>query len=185
MSNPYDELAKVITGRAKAQKVPALVWATVKDVDWDAKEMTATGLTDGLDYYGVLLGIGGRYVKPAPGSKVLLGVIEGHAAHTVLVFAEEKEEEIITAGNFTIKISNNEILINGNAYGGLVISSEVADDLNEIKRDLNTLKTVFNSWIITPSDGGAALKTAAQTWASQNLNMTNATELENEHVKHG
>jgi len=131
MSNPYDELAKVITGRAKAQKVPALVWATVKDVDWDAKEMTATGLTDGLDYYGVLLGIGGRYVKPAPGSKVLLGVIEGHAAHTVLMFAESVEEEIIRVGDAVVEIKGNKIKLANNGQNLKDILDELLDRLSQ------------------------------------------------------
>lgn len=35
---------------------------------------------------------------------------------------------------------------------------------NELQDDVNTLKQVFSAWAVVPSDGGAALKTAAATW---------------------
>jgi len=179
------QLADILNEKAQAEKIPALIWATVKEVDWDKKEMTATGLTDGLDYYEVLLGLGGRYVKPKQDSKVLLGVVEGQAQHTVLLFASEVEEEVLISGDIEIVINEEGIKLNGDAKGGLVISAEVADDLNAIKQDLNNLKTVFQSWVTVPSDGGGALKAAVNIWARQQLSNTQPADLENDKVKHG
>jgi hypothetical protein len=89
MSDPFVQLGEMMQSPTPAQ----MLWATVKEVDWDNREMTATGLTDDLDYYHVSLGLGGYAVKPKQGSKVLLAVIEGQAQHTILVFADEIEEE--------------------------------------------------------------------------------------------
>lgn len=181
----YYELKNIISETAKGHINAAMVWATVKEVDWDKKEMTATGLTDGLDYYEVLLGLGGRYVKPKQDSKVLLSVIEGQVQHTVLLFASEIEEEVLISGDIEIVINEGGIKLNGDSNGGLVISAEVADDLNAIKQDLNNLKTVFQSWVTVPSDGGGALKAAVNSWAGQQLSNTQPSDLENDKIKHG
>jgi len=44
---------------------------------------------------------------------------------------------------------------------------------------------VFNAWVVAPSDGGAALKSAAATWSGNNLSPAVASDLENKKVKHG
>lgn len=55
----------------------------------------------------------------------------------------------------------------------VALANLVLTELNKLATDLNTLKTVFSSgWAVSPGDGGAALKTAAGTWAGQTLTMS-------------
>jgi hypothetical protein len=41
--------------------------------------------------------------------------------------------------------------------------------IDEIQNDIASLKQAFNSWVPVPNDGGAALKTAAASWAGTPL----------------
>jgi len=108
-------------------------------------------------------------ITPKEGSYVLALLIENNPAEAVIVATSEIEQ----------------VELYGDNYGGIVISQKVADELNEIKQDINTLKTVLSAWVVVPGDGGAALKTAAATWAGSQLVTTNKTDLENDKVKHG
>ena len=61
----------------------------------------------------------------------------------------------------------------------------MADSVNEIKNDINQLKTLINSWVPPGPDGGAALKGILSSWAVSSISPTIKTDLENEKVKHG
>jgi hypothetical protein len=118
----------------------------------------------------------GILIYPKTGSKVLVGLIENNAQSSFICGYSEVDK---------IRLIDCEIELNSGANGGLVISQKVADEVNEIKQDLNNLKAVFNSWVVVPSDGGAALKAAAATWYANQLTPVNKTDLENNKVKHG
>jgi len=77
------------------------------------------------------------------------------------------------------------IKFNDGSFGGLLKIKETVDKLNALEKDLNNLKTAFNSWVIVPADGGLALKIIAATWSSQSLSKTVINDLENPKVKHG
>lgn len=79
----------------------------------------------------------------------------------------------------------DEIWLRGNTNGGLVKVSDLVTKLNKLENDINTLKTAFTSWIVVPSDGGAALKAITSTWAGQQLTPTVANDLQSTTVKHG
>ena len=76
-----------------------------------------------------------------------------------------------------------EIRLMGGQMGGLVKVEELVKKLNAVEKDLNSLKQVFQGWVTVPQDGGAALKTAATTWATQQLTETQKSDIENEKVK--
>lgn len=145
------------------------VWATCTSTN--AQQGTMEAQRDGVEYYDVLLGIGGAgdLVVPVPGSKVLLGVVENKPAATFLLLAERVERRHI----------------NGDAHGGLVLADQVASRLNTLEQDLNTLKQALTAWVPVPSDGGAALKASAATWAAQPLTPTQSQVLQNTVVHHG
>jgi hypothetical protein len=69
--------------------------------------------------------------------------------------------------------------------GGLVKVNDLVSKMNTIENDINTLKTVFSSWVPVASDGGAALKLAAATWYASQLTPTQVNDLENKTVQHG
>ena len=78
-----------------------------------------------------------------------------------------------------------DIVLVSDEYGGLTIADFVTKELNDLRSDLNTLKTAFSSWIPAPNDGGAALKTASASWAGQTLTPVQSEDLQNKKVKHG
>lgn len=105
-----------------------------------------------------------------------------------IVASIDNDESLTYAMGFSAidKILANveEIVINEGENGGLVKISALIDEIDSLKRDLNNLKTAFKSWVVTPNDGGAKLKTAASVWASSSLELTNRDALEDTKVKH-
>ena len=77
------------------------------------------------------------------------------------------------------------IKIRGDQFGGLVKIEDLVEKLNTIESDLNTLKQAFTSWVVSPNDGGAALKATTATWAGQTITETTVGDIENENVTHG
>ena len=62
----------------------------------------------------------------------------------------------------------------------VALATKTKTELDKLKDDLNTLKTVFSTgWIVAPNDGGAALKAAATTWYGSTIviNDVNATKV--------
>lgn len=90
-------------------------WVVAKEIDWVNKTMLAEGITDSLDYEGVLLGVGNDYRKPTEGSLCLVGLIENNPATAFLIEAEKVEESIATVGEsvLTTKPEGFEIRRNG------------------------------------------------------------------------
>lgn len=66
----------------------------------------------------------------------------------------------------------------------MVKAEQLAQRINAIEKDINTLKNVFSAWVTTPNDGGAALKLAAAAWAGSLLTLTQRSDYENGKVKH-
>jgi len=119
----------------------------------------------------------GVMIVPKTGSLVLIGIIDNMPEQSFVVAVSEVEKILVRDASY--------VEINGDTHGGLVISQEVAGQLNEIKNQINQLKQILTSWTPVPSDGGGALKTAVTAWASQSLPPVNAIDLENRKVKHG
>jgi hypothetical protein len=90
-----------------------------------------------------------------------------------------------TAGVIVAYSKVKSIELNGDQNGGLVIVTSLLSKINALENELNTLKTIFASWVVVPTDGGAALKATAASWAAQQLVITQQQELENKTVKHG
>jgi hypothetical protein len=57
----------------------------------------------------------------------------------------------------------------------VALADDVKDRLDTLASDLNTLKGIFNSWVVVAQDGGAALKTLATApggWASSTISLS-------------
>ncbi len=100
-------------------------------------------------------------------------------------FRIDKGEITIKVNDFSLVMVKDLMTLNGDSLGGLVKSEVVADDLKEIKKDLNNLKSIFTSWSPVPNDGGAVLKSSVSSWAGKNLEIKQKTDFENDKVKHG
>ena len=127
-------------------------------------------------------GLKGCRLYPAVGSKVVIEELNSGGDWMVILMSEI-EEVMYEVNNMSMKISDSGILFNGGSLGGMVKLAGAVDRWNKIEQDLNSLKTVFTSWITVPNDGGAALKAAAATWAGKQLAATANSDVENTKIK--
>lgn len=97
-----DKLVSGIRDTAKAQVKVQTCWVVAGQVDWEARTMTATGVSDDLDFFNISLGLGGLYRKPKKGTRCLIGMIENQEAASFLIDAAEVEEFSFTSGSTTL-----------------------------------------------------------------------------------
>lgn len=110
----------------------------------------------------------GIYFKPVIGSVVMI-TPQDEVTYFVSMYSEVSE-----------------VWLRGSTNGGVVKVADLVTKLNNLESDLNSLKTIFStSWVVVPSDGGAALKVAAATWAGQTFTPTTAANIQSTTVKHG
>lgn len=121
-----NELKNLILQAVKQNTPIQTSWAKVKSVDWDNKVMICTGIKDELDYEGVLLGLGGFYMKPKIGQKCLVGIVENQGQNAFLISAEATEEL---------------------AWENDVSTYRITKDGFEIKKGDENLKDVLNDFI--------------------------------------
>jgi hypothetical protein len=162
-----EKLKQVIREDMRSMVPVQTIWATCKSAN--LQEGTMVAIADELEYYDVLLGLGGDLVEPMPDSRVLLGLVNNKREACVLLFAE------------ATKVRH----INGDSWGGLVKADPVATKLLALEQDLNTIKQLVTSWIPVPNDGGASLKAQLIGWSAQTIATTSSAELQNPKVKHG
>lgn len=115
----------------------------------------------------------GLVLFPKVGSAVLVGKIENMTAYYIAMFSELESVSLIT----------DSFVINEGKLGGMVKLKEAVKKYNELEKEINDLKRVFQSWTPVPNDGGAALKSAVLNWAGQSITLTKEADLENEKVK--
>ena len=116
---------------------------------------------------GALIGNAESGVLTVPKEGSVVAVVWASPVTAVVVLTAEVEE----------------IRIMGGQLGGMVKVEELVKKLNAVEKDLNNLKQVFQGWTPVAQDGGAVLKTAATTWATQQLTETQKSDIENEKVK--
>lgn len=126
----------------------------------------------------------GILLLPTVGSTVFV-LYSTHHAPIIALFSEV-DQIVLISGGAQIKISKTgQIQLNDGSYGGLIQIAQLISKINNLEKDLNTLKTAFTDWVPVPDDGGAALKAAAATWASNEITLTQQAEIENTTVTHG
>jgi len=144
--------------------------ATVKSVDTTAMTCDVEPINGDADFLDVRLNADytkGFTLIPKEGSVVILSQLSDATAYVTMVS----------------EVDN--IYLAGDANGGLVKVTDLVSKMNTIENDINTLKTIFSTWLPVPSDGGAALKLAAATWYASQLTPTTANDLENKTIQHG
>lgn len=179
---------------------------TVDAVDKDARTVDCTPLDEGAPLLGVNLQANqeskvGVVSFPRVGSFVVVGFVADGSAGVVLLTDDVESVEVVISDDTarvtmdedgvrvevgdetTAELTKDGIVFNGGDLGGLVKVEELTKQINAIEKDINTLKNVFTGWVTVPQDGGAALKTAATTWAGQTLTLTKRGDYENEKVK--
>lgn len=141
---------------------------TVDIAGLELDEVRLTAASDGAD--GKLL------LTPKAGSRVLMVDLSGGELRDMAVVGYTHVEKI--------EATCGQIELNGGDNGGLVNVKELTDKLNNIEKDINTLKQALSTWTPTPQDGGASLKIALTSWMTQQLVQTQASEIEDDKITH-
>jgi len=160
--------------------------ASVLAVNQSERTCDCQPLNGDADIFGVRLQAvidetTGIYIVPKQGSYVIGGFLIKNDAFIILCSEIESFEIVI--GSMSFKMDGSKIIMNEGNLGGLVKIQDLVNKLNLLKSDINSLKTVFNSWVVVPSDGGAALKAIAATWSTSQLQTINVSDLENTKVQ--
>ena len=203
MSNIQDAIRQLAQG---GRQTVSLV-CTVDAVDKDARTVDCTPLDEGAPLLGVNLQANqgskfGIVAFPRVGSYVVVGFVADGSAGVVLLTDDVESVEVVISES-TARIEADEegvhvrmgddtsaeltgegVILNGGSFGGMVKAEQLAQRINAIEKDINTLKNVFSAWVTTPNDGGAALKLAATAWAGSLLTLTQRSDYENGKVKH-
>lgn len=116
-------------------------------------------------------------IKPKVGSMVLMADLSGGDLRSLVVISFSAIDSL------TVKFEGD-VVIDEGKNEGLVKVVELTNRLNAIEQDNNSLKRIFSSWVAVPNDGGAALKAASASWASQTLAETKQQDIENPKIKH-
>ena len=124
-------------------------------------------------------------VTPKQHSHVLVADFSGGNLTDLAVIKFSRPQAIdINIGSSTVHIEDGQIEFNGGDNGGLINITDLTGKLNTIERDLNALKTTLAGWTPVPQDGGAALKAAITTWATQQLQLTQNNDYQDNKIKH-
>ncbi len=146
--------------------------ATVDEVQVESRTCTVTAIS-------------GKDPVTIPGVRLMADIDDG----ILLIPAIGSTVSVITStyGDPYVSCYSeiDSISLRGGDLGGLVKIAELTEKLNKIEKDINTLKNAFRSWIVLPSDGGAALKASAASWSAQDLEETERLELENLNITQG
>lgn len=124
----------------------------------------------------------GLVVTPTKDSVVI--VCEINKTDSFVSVYSEIESISVKIGSSTLFIKDGEVTINGGDNEGLVKVKELTERLNKVETSINDLKNIFLSWIVTPQDGGAALKLALASWYGLQLELTQQSQIENTKVTH-
>lgn len=181
MSQEATEFVQLLTDRAKSQVKVQTVWVTVKEVDWNDKTMTATGIVDGLDFNEVLLGLGSVYVKPKKDTKCLVGMIENKDAAAFLIHAEEVEELSVKVDKMLVDCTD--IVFNDGNNHGLVKVEPLTQRLNAIEQKVNEMLSTLQGVSIELAPSGT-YPFAPIFSPITSLQQTAQNDIENTDIKH-
>lgn len=200
----HAEIKELIQGLAKTKDGSEfqVQSGTVKSVDWDKRVCTVT-VDEEYDVPGVRLrslNDGNKYgccYKPTVNSVVLIGIIYNKPLNAYVAMFSQIDAISIVDGNgteiFSIDVPNAKFVLNGGNNGGLVIVGKAANHFNTIEKDLNQVKTALKTVLATtvnePGNGAPsalqiALNAALAAWDGMQLNLTQASDLANDKVKH-
>ncbi len=150
---------------------------TVAAVD-ETAQTCSVHIDDGYDLDDVrLTPVGGSemLVVPAIGAWVVVASIENNEYLNIIISVSAVQKIVVSADMLTI---------NGGTLGGIVKEEALLNEITEIKKDLNSLKTAFKRWTVVPNDGGGALKEKAALWAVDTLPMPSSRGLFDDKITH-
>lgn len=142
MTTDEELRAAILRERSIPDRLPAVLrWVTVTAVNQEEQTMDATGITDGLEFFDVQLGVGSVVIYPAIGAACLVAIVEGQPSDAFLLSASEVERIEVTA--------SASIVMNGGYNGGLI-------NIDALTEKINTLVDTFNKHTHQVSTTGSA-----------------------------
>jgi len=178
------EFGNLLNRHSKKSNEVQTHWVIAKEIDWENKTMTATGVIDELDWYNILLGLGSSYKRPAIDSKCLIGIVNNNSAAAFLIECEILDEiEISDKTGFKLTLKDGLLTINGEAFGGIVKADELKTQIDKNTEIIKQIQLAFQNWTPIPEDGGAALK--ALVSGLTGLERADLSGIKNDKVKHG
>lgn len=160
---------------------------TVTAVDAAARTVDCEPLDESAPLLGVNLQANqgltsGMVLIPKVGSYVIVALMND-GVNGCVIATEEVERMELVIGEARVEVTEDGIVLNGGELGGLVKVEALTARLNGIEESINELKAALSGWVPAPQDGGAALKGAISSWASETLVLTERGDYENEKVK--
>ena len=160
---------------------------TVTAVDAAARTVDCEPLDESAPLLGVNLQANqgltsGMVLIPKVGSYVIVALMND-GVNGCVIATEEVERMELVIGEARVEVTEDGIVLNGGALGGLVKVEALTARLNGIEESINELKAALSGWVPVSQDGGAALKGAISSWASETLVLTERGDYENEKVK--
>lgn len=185
MSKQAEEIARKLREMLKSS--PGTLIGTVQQVNADDPSVDVE--IDGLVFHEVQLtssmdnSLKGIKILPKKDSVVLVQRI-GESNELFVVMFSEVDSIQWEIENMKLFVDKDGFVFNGGNNKGMVKLPELVDQLNAIQDDVNNFKQIMSSWTPVPNDGGAELKSAAASWAGQQLERTTEDDIENKDVKH-
>jgi len=125
-------------------------------------------------------------VIPEVGSSVVCSPIE-HNSNTLFIslFGRIKRVSIkVSSGGSMAIEADGTVKLNGDSFSGLVKSDELKSQLDKTNAVVNAIVEALTSWVVAPSDGGAALKVFATALLAGKV-TGDYSDIKNEAVQHG
>jgi hypothetical protein len=150
----------------------------VKPVSDDGPEFNARLLGSQRNSYDVL-------ITPANGSTVWVTRPPMAIGAAFITKVDKYEAVNMQIGPFKLdlKASNGVLIFNDGNNKGIPMSPQLQTRLNLLENDINNLKTLFSTWGVVPSDGGAALKAITAPWYSAQLASTQLNDIQNPDIQ--
>jgi len=160
---------------------------TVTAVDAAARTVDCEPLDESAPLLGVNLQANqgltsGMVLIPKVGSYVIVALMND-GVNGCVIATEDVERMELVIGEARVEVTEDGIVLNGGGLGGLVKVEALTARLNGIEESINELKAALSGWVPVSQDGGAALKGAISSWASETLVLTERGDYENEKVK--
>ncbi len=154
-------------------EVEDAVWKKIKDApgkSFNAKVKGIGETTSEMQLYSVP-GILGRPTKETKGVSFRVGGLNIIiATHNYNLDKDLEEGDTLIyamkdgslASTIYLKANGETVFNDGEDYA--VKFDELKKVVEELQDDITDLKSVFQNWVTSPQDGGAALKSGAATW---------------------
>lgn len=179
---------RAIAGTSNIKDKPDVFLAEVDSVDELARTCSCTlinGTSDiSLDVVNLMAEVNDGLLRiPTIGSTVYI-LSTPNITPWVDVFSE-LDKVFYVAGGSTLLLVDTGIELDGKKYGGIPEVVPLTAQIKGIQDDINTLKNIFNSWVVVPNDGGGALFALLATYKTQLITPIVRGDIENTKVLHG